>query len=133
MKRKCVKLEDGRYLLNDFGKYRPNLCLILRNETDTEAWEPTHANNFNLEGRKMNALRGKYWKSKKGTDCFELLREGPHLLLRESWGGGGDRGDLKNLSEFIYFRRAASNGGGEGYTYAIVEVEWRRQISVDEL
>lgn len=86
-----------------------------------------------MEGRYLRCLRGDYWKSEKGTNCFRPKADGKHILVQESWGHRHDRGDLEMEDGMVYFRRASSNGGGNGYTYAILPFGWTKEISLDDI
>jgi hypothetical protein len=131
-----IELENGQFLFNDFGKYRPNICYILDQKLESISdlpWGDGHANNYNLEGRSLRVLTGNFWVSKKGNPCFNPCQNGKHHLVREDWGGGGDRGDLFENKDFLYFRRASSNGGGQGITYAVIPCGWTKKISLEDI
>jgi hypothetical protein len=127
-----IKLNNGEFLLKSYGKYSPNLTFVLPNE-DGLIWGETHAKAFNLDGRHMSCMVGDFWTSLKGTNCFKPKKNGRHILVYESWGGGGDRGDLVEHDDMLYFRRASSNGGGTGNTYAVLPVNWKASVSVDDI
>lgn len=146
MKSNFIKLNDNRYLYNDCGKYRSNLTFILNNVPVSKGewnkgeegfeyleWGQTHANEFNLEGRMMKSLVGDFWVSPKGTNCFAPNPKGKFILVCEDWGGSRDRGDLSSLESMVYFRRASSNGGGTGYTYAIFPLGWKQELSINDI
>lgn len=78
-------------------------------------------------------VKGKYWVSAKGTHCFEVRGDGAHYLCKEDWGGGGDRGDINQEKGFLYFRRASSNGGGQGNTWFVIPCSYRKAMSEDDL
>ena len=140
MDQKIIQLENGQYLLNDYGKYCPNLTYVFNKENvkwdDGRVyfnWENINpVEMFNLECRTLSALRGDYWKSKKGTDCFRPHANGKHWLVSERWHGRGSR-ELFNHQDFRYFRCASSNGGGTGHTYAVIPVGWQRRVSIDDI
>ena len=127
-----IQLEDGRYLFNDFGKYRPNLSFILPNQEDLK-WSKIPSNSLNLEGRILDSVVGNFWVSRKGSNCFEPTTNGKHILIREDWGGSGDRGDLTQNESMLYFRRASSNGGGTGMTYAVLPINYKNKVSIDDI
>jgi len=130
-------LEDGKYLVKRYGKYEPNLTLIVADPSDSEL-KPFEKGvlNTRVDGT-CTAMRGEYYKSKKGTDCFRVHAGGKHTLIRASWGGAfnDSRGfrDEEFIKAAVYYRRASSNGGGTGYDYIIVPVGARREISEDDI
>jgi hypothetical protein len=138
-----TKLDNGQWLYLDYGKYRPNLTFVLDEiPIDTEMnesidflpWKEIHMNYYNIDGRVIDVLPGNFWVSKKGTSCFHPTMEGAkHHLLRERWGERRDRGDLSEEEGALYFRRASSNGGGRGFTYMVVNRDWRKSISIDDI
>ena len=143
-----IKLDDGRRLYNDYGKYRPNLTYVLteipmrtnrpRNLPDCQdisclPWTDCHARDFNFDGRVMRKLSGDFWISQKGTACFAPKADGRHILLREDWGNKRDRGDMQKMIGMVYFRRASSNGGGVGTTYAVVPKDWCVSINIEDI
>jgi hypothetical protein len=94
--------------------------------------ETCKSSDFNLTCGNVEYMKGKYWKSSKGTDCFEIIENGPHIILRESWNGHGGR-ELSKENGMLFYKIASSNGGGTGYTYAIIEREWKKTLSEQEI
>lgn len=131
---KIVVLEGGKLLYNWYGKYRPNLCLVFRRIADL-CLQPADYRQFNLEpDGHLRQLIGRFWVSKKGTNCFEPNPDGPHILLACSWGGAFDRtrGQLA-ISNPLFCRHASSNGGGVGTSYWVVPRDFRRTLSEDDI
>lgn len=133
---KQFKLNDGSWLTQDFGKYRTGL-LIISND-DKIVWSKISSKDLNIGGGDISCIVGTYFKTKKGADAFRVDPNGPHKLLRDSWGGAfcSDRG--RNLpvdggDGVLYSRRARSNGGGCGNDYVVVDKGWRKTLSVDDL
>lgn len=132
-KEDSVLLDNGNHLMNKFGKYEPNLCFI--SKMPYIMWRKTTPKEYNLSPKcSLCYVRGTYFKSKKGTDCFRLDDNGPHILLRDNWGGAFERYRGGNLPEDqLYHRRASSNGGGCGYDYAVIPLGWQKVISEDDI
>lgn len=129
-----VLLDSGEHLMNKFGKYEPNICFISR--LPHIMWRSTTPREYNLSPKcTLKYVRGTYFKSKKkGTNCFRLNENGPHVLLRDDWGGAFEKYRGGNLPEDqLYYRRASSNGGGCGYDYAVIPLGWRKVISEDDI
>ncbi len=130
-----IKLDNGKFLKNDFGKYQPDLCFICPKEEIV--WESKPKKDFNLGDGSVDVIRGKFFTSKKGTKCFEIRPDGYHYLIRDDWGGSFNSyrgGVIPNLQGgALYYRRASSNGGGSGYDYCIVPVEWKKIMSIDDI
>jgi len=139
-----IELAGGAgFLYNWYGKYRPNLTLLFRElpaDDSGEAsiyaagWQELRPEELNLEerGGSIRALRGEYFKSRKGTDCFRVRQDGPHMLLQHDWHRRQNITLLPD-EDFAYYRHASSNGGGTGYTYAVAPVGWRRRVSIDDI
>ena len=129
------RLDNGKFIYKDDGKYRSNLTIISEKEIPNDAQERattaynTDATTFNLPSRVITVVKGKYWVSPKGTHCFEVRGDGAHYLCKEDWGGGGDRGDINHEPDFLYFRRASSNGGGLGNTWFVIPTNYRKVMS----
>ena len=145
-----VEMTNGDFLIQNYGKYCSGLgiivpkgdshigpygqdqCIRLFQETDNK-----NKSDFNLGEGPLDSLRGKFFVSKKGTKLFKVDPNGPHLLLRDDWGGAFNSyrgGKLPTMERgALYYRRASSNGGGTGYDYAVVPVNWKLEISEDDL
>jgi hypothetical protein len=141
---------SGDYLIQNYGKYASNLGIIVpkgddhigpygEDQTIRLFQEPDRLekSEFNLGSGVLDTLRGKFFVSKKGTKLFKVDPNGPHLLLRDDWGGAFNKyrgGKLPCMdSGALYYRRASSNGGGSGYDYAVVPVGWKLEISEEDL
>jgi len=118
-----VELSNGQFLYNDYGKYKPNLTFLGLSVPYFPEYSVVSPSQFNLPKGNMSFLKGEYFRSKKGTPCFRLSETGPHILIRDDWGGAFNKyggGMLEKLPNRLYYRRASSNGGGNGYDYIIV-------------
>ena len=132
-------LTNGKLLFNKYGKYQPDLTILVPNETSLATIPRFHfdAADFNLSSG-VTGFFGRYFKSKKGTDCFEVSDDpetSPHILLIDDWGGafcsyrGRELFKLPNL----YQKRASSNGGGTGYDYVVIEKGAKYTLSEDDI
>jgi hypothetical protein len=146
-----VELNDGSFLVKNYGKYTSGLGIIIdkdddeaviRNgvETDHISLFRTHfeGSQFNLGNMcSLSGIVGDFFVSKKGTKLFKKNKNGKHILLRDDWGGAFNSyygGTLPEVQEgALYYRRASSNGGGSGYDYAIIPKEWKRTIRIEDL
>lgn len=129
-----IVLSNGNVLMNKFGKYEPNLCFI--NTIPHLVWERNiPASKFNLDRGSFDALKGTFFVSKKGTKCFRIEANGPHILIKEDWGGAFCRDRGRNLpeSQALYYRRATSNGGGMGCDYAVYPADWKYILSEEDV
>ena len=142
-------LDSGNIGVKLYGKYTPNLLFIIgqgdshiEKKNDEEIyvknwWDSKDYREFNLPQGDLCGIVGTFFTSKKGTKIFRIEENGPHILLRDDWGGcfndyrGGTLPDESQGA--LYHRRASSNGGGSGYDYAVVPKDWRLSISEDDL
>lgn len=133
---KYVKLNNGKYLINDYGKYCSGLSFIKENNPFV-IWAKKNYKDFNFPNGNLDAIYGDFFISKKGTKCFEIKPEykAKHILICDSWGGAFNsyRGKVLPEKEALYFKRAKSNGGGVGCDYAIFQKHWELSVSEDEI
>jgi hypothetical protein len=145
-----VEMTNGDFLIQNYGKYCSGLgiivskgdnhigpygddrCIRLFQEPDR-----LEKSQFNLGSGTLDSIRGKFFVSKKGTKLFKLDPSGPHILLRDDWGGPFNKyrgGKLPTMEGgALYHRRASSNGGGSGYDYCVVPIDWKLEISEEDL
>lgn len=127
-----IKLDNGKIIFSDYGKYRPNILFIL---TSPEIkWEECSFRDLNLPEGDLKKVKGNFFKTKKGANAFEINETGKHLLIRDNWGGAFNRyrgGTLEKLNN-LYFRRASSNGGGSGYDYVIINLDEKYKPTIDD-
>lgn len=131
--------------VNDFGKYRPNITFIIlksfegnpiayRNDAPTR--EMTRDMNIDLDGE-VGVMFGDFWKSQKGGACFrpKPIAAAQHVLMQIGWGGAFSRtrGVRSNVDDAMYYRSAASNGGGAGNDYLVVPVGFYRALRDAEI
>lgn len=134
-------LNNNKYLVNDFGKYKSGLTFVV-----------SEANMMYYDYKEDTALKqqfnviwdgtpsfmfGRFWVSQKGTKCFEVTSRAnaTHILTKLSWGGAfcKSRGRTK-LPNALYVRDASSNGGGAGNTYFVSDINnFVSSVSIDDI
>ncbi len=149
---RCFETETG-FLVNDFGKYRPNITFVIPKVFDlgkdgkplnpiAYVKDPEVTGNMNLDFDGSPAfIFGDFWRSKKGGACFRPKNpmQAKHLLIRVDWGGcfnnhrGNHSEEVQDINELLYFRRASSNGGGSGYDYWVLPVGYSRTLHLEEV
>lgn len=143
-----IELNSGDYIIQNYGKYCSGLGIIVPKDDAHigpygdedksirlfQDEDRCDKSVFNLGNGVVDTLRGKYFVSKKGTKLFKVDPNGPHMLLRDDWGGAfNDYRGGKLPDNQLYYRRASSNGRGSGYDYAVVPIDWKQSISEDDL
>jgi hypothetical protein len=131
---KYIKLKDGKYLINDYGKYQSGLSII--NNIPLIEWIKKDAKDFNLPEGNIEVVYGNFFISKKGTKCFEIKdkENAKHILISDDWGGAFNSYRGRTLPQNgLYFKRASSNGGGAGVDYAILDKDWKHSLSVEDI
>ena len=131
--------------VNDFGKYRPNITFIISKDfdgnplayrSDAPTREMTRDMNIDLDGE-VGVLFGDFWKSQKGGACFrpKPIANAQHVLMQVGWGGAFSRtrGVRSDVAGAVYYRCAASNGGGAGNDYLVVPVGFYRALRDAEI
>jgi hypothetical protein len=130
-----IKLNEGSFLLNKYGKYQPNISFVLNEEKELD-WKTVSSSIFNLSNGNLSLITGDYWISKKGTNCFSPNEKGKTILLRDNWSGCFNDymgNQIFKLSNRLYSHRASSNGGGNGCDYVIIPVGTKYEISVEDI
>src|SRR5690625_2396908 len=101
MEKNWIKLNDGKFLLKNYGKYKPSL-LIISDKTEIN-YEKIPPQEFNLDKGDLTFIRGTFFVTKQGANAFRIEEKGNLLLLRDDWGGafnryrGGRLFELDNL------------------------------------
>lgn len=131
-----VKLNNGSYLINSHGKYLPNLTFLY--DKPDFSYIRIEPKELNLPKGDMSILYGNFFISKKGTKCFRIQdnkKLASHILVSDDWGGcfNSYRGNTLPEEQAEYFRRARSNGGGSGVDYAIFPINWKYQLSEEDI
>jgi len=137
---------NSAFLVNDFGKYRPNITFVIPKdiECDPTAYRSDKPTKLMLRGMNVNfdgetsVLFGDYWKSQKGAACFrpKPVTAANHVLIRCSWGGAfnSSRGIGSYAGkDVLYCRRAVSNGRGVGNDYLVVPIGFYRILHDEEM
>jgi len=130
-----IKLDNGKVLINHYGKYKSGLTFIL--DYPFLCWESVDKSDLNLNRGDYEVLYGNFFESKKGTKCFKVLpkEKASHKLIRDDWGGSFNsyRGRTLPETNSLYYKRASSNGGGSGYDYAIYQRDWKNTLSEEDI
>jgi hypothetical protein len=148
-----IELDNWDLLFNDYWKYRPNITLLTSKKDYFTRWKNFYWNleteeildtkqvceKFNIEnyGNSLSAISWDYWKSKKWTNCFRAKKAWKHYLIIEDWGWsfwkwrGWSFEALKD--QILYSRKASSNWGWNGYSYAIVAKNARVKLSIEDI
>lgn len=132
----AIKLQNGTYLINDYGKYQSGLSII--SAIPFIPYQAISTKELNLEYGDFEYIRGHFFISKKGTKCFKIDNlHGEDILLKDSWGGAfaKRRGSvLPNEDNGAkYYHVARSNGGGCENTYAVFPYGWTYTLSEDDI
>jgi hypothetical protein len=125
-----IRLDNGKWLSNQYGKYQPKLSFIIEELSDY-TWadkdlkkEIKKAINVLWDGT-PEFMFGDFKISKKGTNCFYPKNKdvATHILIKLSWGGAFSKtcGDVE-LQHAVYTAHRRSNGGGLGCNYYIIPV-----------
>lgn len=144
-------IETGTsFVVNAYGKYQPNISFVLakefsgdplayRSDTPTREMIAGLGFDFGTSESAVNVLFGDFWLSKAGKPHFrpKSPQVATHVLLRAGWGGGHGgsltRGRWEAPEGVVYFRRAASNGGGTGNDYYVLPVGYCLVVRDEEL
>lgn len=130
-----VELSNGKYLINEYGKYNPNISFINDVPDVEHQWKAAKKEDFNLPKGDVSVIYGNYFVSKKGTKCFEINPNGNHLIIKDNWGGSFNkyRGRTLPQETALYYRRATSNGGGNGIDYAVFPKNWKYLLNEEDI
>lgn len=130
--------------VNVFGKYQPNTTFIIRKDFEgnplayrSDAPVKSMLDNMNVDfDGGVGVIFGDFWKSQKGGTCFrpKPIANAQHVLIECSWGGAFSRTrGIGNVGGELYYRCAASNGGGAGNDYLIVPIGFYRVVRDAEI
>lgn len=145
----CYEIDNG-FIVNDFGKYSPNLSFILSKEFELDDRgnvrdqfryfdDKEVINNMNIDFKGSSRFMfGDYWVSKKGTKCFKPKDpvRASHIFIEVNWGGcfNPTRGiyptDARELKP-TYYHRGSSNGGGVGTDYWVFPVGYVHTMTLE--
>lgn len=136
---------NDKFNVVDTGKYKSGMTIVIpRNWALDKKGQPcspityqeiktlTSNMNIDFDASGVDVLFGKFRMSKNGRPVFELTLplNAEHLLVRADWGGAFDssRGQYEYYAltqvGATYFRKARSNGGGTGYDYWVLPVDF---------
>ena len=141
---------DTAFIVNDFGKYSPNLSFIISKDFELDERgnvkdqfryfdDQEVINNMNIDfNGNAKFMFGDFWVSKNGTKCFKPKNpiKASHVLIMVNWGGcfNSTRGvypdDASKLNP-KYYRRASSNGGGTGTDYWVFPVGYVHTMHIE--
>lgn len=145
----CYEIDNG-FIVNDFGKYSPNLSFIISKEFDLDDGgnvkdqfryfdDKDVINNMNIDFKGSSRFMfGDYWVSKKGTKCFKPKDpvRASHIFIEVNWGGcfnptrGIHPSDASKLKP-VYYHKGSSNGGGVGTDYWIFPVGYIHTMTLE--
>lgn len=131
-----IRLEGWKRLIRHYGKYRAGLSILVNSFADYGWKDDPHLGrkmNIQFDG-KTSVMRGEFFVSKKGTNCFRVKKDGKHLLIRIEWGGSKKtRGLITAPKDAVYFKRASSNAGRMGYDYVIFPVDYVLHLKEEDV
>ena len=137
------------FVVIDHGKYRPNISFVLSKDFEGNPLEyrmdaPAREMiaglglGFGTAESAVSVLFGDFWLSKAAKPHFrpKSPKEATHVIVRANWGGFGHprtRGVWGAPEGVNYFRRAASNGGGTGYDFYVVQIGFYLVVRDEEI
>ena len=74
MEKNWIKLNDGKFLLKNYGKYKPNLLII--SDKPEINYEKIPPQELNLDKRDLTFIKGTFFVTKKGANALELRKKG---------------------------------------------------------
>lgn len=149
-----INEQGDRLTVRQFGKYKPGLTIEMENSfartfrevrastlnapreyadpyTYTACRELTDGMNMDWNADNVEVIFGRYRMSRTGRPVFAITDpvRAKDVLIRADWGGSfsttrGHSEESAGAEAAEYFHRAASNGGGTGYDYYIVPVDF---------
>ena len=130
-----IVLSDWKFLVNQYGKYQPNLSFIT--SIPKLLFERASSKDLNFDEWNFAVIYWEFFISKKGTKCFRVLprESAKHVLIRDDWWGAFNKYRWRTLPEekALYYRRASSNWGWSGYDYWVYDVNFRNEVSEDDI
>ena len=132
-----IELDNGKFLINRYWKYQPNLSFI--SSIPEVKFEGEDKENFNLPKWRLSVVYWDFFVSKKWTKCFRILpkEKAKHILICDDWWWpfNFERYRGRTLPEewALYYRRASSNWWWTGYDYWIYEKDWRLKMSESDI
>lgn len=96
--------------------------------------KPIYKIEIPYSGELIGVVEGQYRKNKKGTDIFDLNRQGD-LLVVVNWGGAHKRSrgiEIDKIKNYKYYRHASSDGGGTGTDWLVIPKNFKLELSEDD-
>lgn len=130
-----IELDNWKFLINSYWKYKPNLSFITR--VPKLSFESVSSKDLNFDEWDFDVIYWEFFVSKKWTKCFRVLpkEKAKHILIRDNWWGAFNKYRWRTLPEdgAVYYRRASSNGGWSGYDYGVYEKDFKNTLSEDDI
>ena len=134
---------ENKFNVFDGGKYNSGFTIIIPREWNVDEYnrpespisyfsceDITDNMNIDFDGT-STILLGKYKLSKAGKNVFEITKptEAEDVLVKVNWGGAfnnsrGQDSDYAEEAKAKAFVRSSSNGGGAGYDYWVLPVNY---------
>ena len=136
-----------KFNLLDGGKYGSGSTIVFSQEWNIdehgkpecpfrlmESEELTDGMNLEFNGA-VSFLLGKYHLSKNGNPVFEITKptESKEIFICVDWGGAfnptrGQSSYYAKDANALYYKRSTSNGGGTGFDYWILPVDYAKDM-----
>lgn len=130
-----IELSNWKFLINKYGKYAPNLSFL--NSIPKIEFHNISSRDLNFDEWDFSLIYWEFFTSKKWTKCFRILpkEKAKHVLIRDNWWGAFNKYRWRTLPEekALYYRRASSNGGWAGYDYGVYDVNFRNEVSENDI
>ena len=118
---------DNECLYKDNTKYGSRISFIFSNEENADNYKYIGVFSNCYDCNSISVMYGRFWKSKKGANCFAptTKTKANHVLVMAKWGGAfsSTRGKylddaLESAHHYHY-----SYGRGMGVTYYVIPKE----------
>lgn len=130
-----IVLSNWKFLMNRYGKYEPNLS-FLSNAPEVD-FQRIDRKALNFDEWSFSVVYWEFFISKKWTKCFRILpkEKAKHVLIRDDWWGAFEKYRWRTLPEdkATYYRRASSNWWWCWYDYWVYDVNFRNEVSEDDI
>ena len=130
-----IVLSNWNFLMNKYGKYEPNLSFL--NRVPEVKFERINRKELNFDEWSFSVVYWEFFISKKWTKCFRILpkEKAKHVLIRDDWWGAFEKYRWRTLPEdkATYYRRASSNWWWCWCDYWVYDVNFRNEVSEDDI
>lgn len=130
-----IELDNWNFLINEYGKYKPNLSFICKSPEVIFTAESKET--FNLPEWSFSVVYWDFFTSKKWTKCFRILpkEKAKHILICDDWGWAFNKYRWRTLPEesALYYRRASSNGWWAWSDYGVYPKDWKYILSEEDI